>query len=242
MLLRRYMIVLLPLAALVTGCGSKDEDDQPPLTGERSFRYQVTITNLSAGQPFSSPAVVIHRDGWQAFTLGDAASVALEKLAESGDNGEFIALADADSSVLATESGTGIIAPGATANVSANATADSDNGLLLTWLSMPVNTNDGLAGLRGIDLSDFSTGDSRTYLAITYDAGTEANSESADTVPGPAASGLAEGFNAARDDVRNEVYLHPGVVTQDDGLSTSTLGGAQRWHNPIASVRIERVQ
>lgn len=238
----RYMLALLPLTMVIAGCGSKDEDEPETLTGERSFRYQITITNLSAGQPFSPPALVIHRDGWQAFTLGEEASVALEKLAESGDNGEFIALADADSSVLATESGAGGIAPGATAEILATATADTDNGLLLTWLSMPVNTNDGLTGLRGIDLGGFSSGDSRTYLAISYDAGTEANSESADTVPGPAASGLAEGFNAARNDVRNEVYLHPGVVTQDDGLSTSTLVGAQRWHNPIASVRIERVQ
>ncbi|MBW7470774.1 spondin domain-containing protein [Marinobacter sp. M216] len=241
MVFPRYMLLVLPLAALVAGCGS-DNDDNDPLTGARSFRYQVTITNLSAGQPFSPAAVVIHRSQWQAFTLGNGASVELERLAESGDNEAFLAEAGADASVLATETGMGLILPGATAEIPASASGSSDSGFLLTWMSMPVNTNDGLVGIRGIDLSELSTGDTRTYLAITYDAGTEANSESADTVPGPAASGLAEGFNAARDDIRDAVYIHPGVVTLDDGLDTSTLEGIQRWHNPIARVRIERVQ
>ncbi|MTI78708.1 spondin domain-containing protein [Marinobacter sp.] len=108
--------------------------------------------------------------------------------------------------------------------------------------SMPVNTNDGLAAIGGVDLSDLAVGESTMFLAVSYDAGTEANAESADTVPGSAASGVAEGFNAVRDDVRDAVYIHPGVVTQDVGLSTSTLGGRQRWDNPIAVVRIERLQ
>ncbi|MBW4934092.1 spondin domain-containing protein [Marinobacter sp. F4206] len=241
MAFRTHLILMLSLTGLVAGCSSSD-DDGDSLVSSRSFRYQVSITNLSAGQPFSPAAVVIHRAEWQAFSLGDGASVELERLAESGDNDAFLAAADADSGVLATETGTGPIPPGATAEISASASTTSDNGLLLTWLAMPVNTNDALAGVRGIDLSDFSIGDTRTYFAISYDAGTEANTETADTVPGPAASGLAEGFNAARDDVRNAVYIHPGVVTQDDGLGTSTLEGVQRWDNPIARVRVERLQ
>ncbi|MBW0147131.1 spondin domain-containing protein [Marinobacter arenosus] len=241
MAFRTHTVLLLPLVMLVAGCGSSD-DDGNSLVSARSFQYQVTITNLSAGQPFSPAAVVIHRAEWQAFTLGDGASVALERLAESGDNNAFLSEADTDNGVLATETGTGPIAPGATTELSISASATSDEGLRLTWMSMPVNTNDGLAGISSIDLSDLSTGDSRVYSAITYDAGTEANSESADTVPGPAASGLAEGFNPARDDVRDEVYIHAGVVTQDDGLDTSTLEGIQRWENPIARVRIERLQ
>lgn len=239
MLFRKQMLVLLPLAALVAGCSS---DNDNLLTGAREYRYQVTITNLTAGQPLSPAAVVLHRSDWQAFSLGVPASVELEALAEGGDNSGFIAAADADSNVRSTASGQGVIVPGASEQITASASVSSDDEVLLSWASMPVNTNDGVAAVRGVDLSGMAVGDSETFLAISYDAGTEANSESADTVPGPAASGLAEGFNAGRDDVRDAVYIHAGVVTQDDGLNTSTLGGSQRWDNPIASVRVERLQ
>ena len=240
MVVHKHMLVLVPLAVLLAGCHSDSDDDT--LTSSREFRFQVTITNLTAGQPLSPAAVVIHTTGWQAFTLGESASVGLETLAEAGDNSDFIVAADTDSNVLAAVSGQGAIVPGATAQVTATAAADSQSGLLLTWASMPVNTNDAFAIVNAIDISGLAVGQSETHLAISYDAGTEANTESADTVPGPAASGLAEGFNADRDDVRNAVYVHPGVVTQDDGLNASTLGGNQRWDNPIARVQIERVQ
>ncbi len=107
---------------------------------------------------------------------------------------------------------------------------------------MPVDRMEGFVPVNSIDISGRGGGQSETYLAGSYDAGTEANTESADTVPGPAASGLAEGFNADRDDVRDAVYIHPGVVTQDDGPTTSTLGSSQRWDNPMARVDIERLQ
>lgn len=138
--------------------------------------------------------------------------------------------------------GQGPIAPGDTAKVTATVQVQSTNGLYLTWASMPINTNDGLAALNGVSLEDIAVGQSQTYLAISFDTGTEANSETADTVPGPAATGLSGGFNATRDDLRNAVYVHAGVVTRDDGLATSTLGNAQRWDNPIARVQIERLQ
>ncbi|MBJ7275413.1 spondin domain-containing protein [Marinobacter salarius] len=240
MVIHKHILVFVPLAVLLAGCHSGSDDDT--LNSSRDFRFQVTITNLTTGQPLSPAAVVVHTSGWKAFTLGESASVELETLAEAGDNRDFIAAADIDSNVLATVSGQGAIVPGATAQVTATASASSQSGLLLTWASMPVNTNDGFVTVNSIDISGLAVGQSETYLAVSYDAGTEANTESADTVPGPAASGLAEGFNADRDDVRDAVYIHPGVVTQDDGLTTSTLGSSQRWDNPMARVDIERLQ
>lgn len=240
MVFPKRILLLLPLAALVAGCHSDNDDDDA--IGDRSFSYQITVTNLTAGQPLSPAAVVIHGTNWQAFTLGEPASVALETLAEEGDNSDFVAAADNDSNVLTAVSGQGPITPGATAQATATVQAQSTAGLYLTWASMPINTNDALAALDGVSLEDIGVGQSQTYFTVSYDAGTEANSETADTVPGPAATGLAEGFNAARDDLRNAVYVHAGVVTQDDGLATSTLGDIQRWDNPIARVQIERLQ
>ena len=50
-----------------------------------------------------------------------------------------------------------------------------------------------------------------------WDSGTEANSETAATIPGPAGGG--EGFNATRDD-SDTVSFHSGVISQDDGLTS----------------------
>ncbi len=64
---------------------------------------------------------------------------------------------------------------------------------------MLVNTNDAFTGMTAINISDLAIGDNITMLAVAYDAGTEGNSEVAETIPGSAGGG--EGFNAARNDV-----------------------------------------
>lgn len=232
-------LVPLVLALGISSCGS---DNGTPLSSAEGFRYRVTITNLTAGQPLSPAALVVHAEGWQGLALGEPASTELERLAEGGDNQAFITAAQTHEAVFATASGPDAIAPGGTDQITIEVSAPADSERRLTWASMAINTNDGLAALDGIDLTELAVGAEASYLALSYDAGTEANTESADTVPGPAASGLAEGFNAARDDVRDAIYLHPGVVTAADGLSSSTLGGEARWDHPIARVRIERLE
>jgi hypothetical protein len=75
------------------------------------------------------------------------------------------------------------------------------------------------------------------YMA--YDAGTEANTEAKGSMPGPADGG--EGFNAARDDV-NFVHIHPGVISQYDGLADSVLMPSHRFDNPVLAVTITRTE
>lgn len=104
---------------------------------------------------------------------------------------------------------------------------------------MLVNTNDAFAGLRSIDVSGLAIGDAITLNAKAYDAGTELDSESAGTMPGPADGG--EGFNANRSDVNNFVRGHGGVVTADDGLSSSVLNQSHRFDNPGMIVTIKRI-
>ena len=104
---------------------------------------------------------------------------------------------------------------------------------------MLVNTNDAITGINGVDISALAAGDSITLRSIAYDAGTEANTEAAAHIPGPAVGG--EGFNAARDDLADRVAMHTGVVSQDDGKAGSALTGQHRFDNPVAAVRIERI-
>ena len=111
------------------------------------------------------------------------------------------------------------------------------NRVNLTVVTMLVNTNDAFGGLNGQSLDQLAVGQSAIFMAPAYDAGTEANSESAATVPGPAAGG--EGFNAVRDDM-DFVRIHPGVISDQDGLAGSALSGDHRWDNPVFKLVVTR--
>ena len=68
----------------------------------------------------------------------------------------------------------------------------------------------------------------------------QVRTETADTVPGPAAGG--EGFNEIRDDIADIITMHPGVVSKQDGLSNSVLGAEHKFDNPVSKIVITRTQ
>jgi hypothetical protein len=79
-------------------------------------------------------------------------------------------------------------------------------------------------------------GDTQTVYTSAYDAGTEANSELAGTIPGPADGG--EGYNPARDDWTPLVTHHGGVVGQQDTHPASVLTEAERFDGPVLRIEI----
>ncbi|MCP4410954.1 MAG: hypothetical protein GY808_00020, partial [Gammaproteobacteria bacterium] len=179
-------------------------------------------------------AVVSHGDIslWQ---IGSSASVAIETMSESGDNSQILA----DTDIISGSSGAGIILPGMSETLVFNTSSESVP--FLSVATMLVNTNDAFTGKTSIDVSNLAIGDNVTMKAVAYDAGTEANSEVAGTVPGPADGG--EGFNATRDDVDYVDYVaqHPGIVGIDDGLSTSVLTTEHKFDNPVIQLSITRL-
>jgi len=204
-------------------------------------KYSITLTNLTAGQPLSPLALTLHKPEFSAFHVGMPASIGLEKIAESGDVSEYLAAAAADAMVLSSVKADGITMPGATSSLilSAAVAPDMMNHLSLSLLSMLVNTNDAFTGINAINLGKLMVGESMTLDTLSYDAGTEWNSETMATIPGPAANG--EGFNAARDDIANQVTMHTGIVTLDDGKSDSALSNMHKWDNPVTRVTITRM-
>ena len=105
--------------------------------------------------------------------------------------------------------------------------------------TMLVNTNDGFTGVNAMAIGEMAVGDTQTVRSIVYDAGTEANTETAGTIPGPADGG--EGFNQVRDDRADQVTMHSGVVSNDDGLAGSVLDEQHRFDNPAAMIMITRL-
>ena len=224
-------------ALFVAACSSDGNKAPPPPPAMVSF--DVTVTNLTNAQPLSPVAVIAHQDLFSVFAIGSPATVGLETLAEGGDNSALIAEANAVVGIGDTASGAAAIGPAGSETVSVSFEETALATMTLSVSTMLVNTNDAITGVNAVALANLAVGDSMTLRTIAYDAGTEANTEAAANIPGPAGGG--EGFNAARDDRADRVSMHSGVVGQDDGFATSDLNGQHRFDNPVAMVRIERI-
>ncbi|MFQ3363325.1 MAG: hypothetical protein ACI883_000292 [Candidatus Azotimanducaceae bacterium] len=228
-------------ASLLVACGA-NSNLATSFTQQAAISYRVTLTNTTAAQPFSPVAIVLHDGSWSTFNLGEPASTELEMLAESGDNSALLAAAENMVGVFGAASGTGDIGPGESESIEVEVTESQIRSLSLSLVAMLVNTNDAIAALNRIDISTLNSNESMRVNALSYDTGTEANTETAATMPGPAAAGGAqEGFNAVRDDVRDSVFVHAGVVTTTDGLTTSALSSIHRWDHPAIQIRVERL-
>lgn len=230
-------------ASALTACDLNDNDNhskgyvvnpQPTMGSDTNTKatYTVKVQNLTYAQPFSPITLVGHNQG-KLWKVGEMASSALEKLAEGGDNSQLLALPVVDMGVSAN-------APlGAGKSATYTIELDKNASNMLSVATMLVNTNDAFSGLNGVKLDKLMVGDSMMHYAMAYDAGTEANSETAGSIPGPADGGT--GYDQARDDV-DFVAMHAGVVSQDDGLSTSVLMQQHRFDNPVMKVVVTRTK
>ena len=266
---------LLLFSALLTACGDDGDtgpqgpagpqgeagadgqdgtDGQDGINGNSAV-YTVQITNLTYSQPFAPAAVILHEPGFNAFEEGEPASMGIEIMAEGGDPSMVITEAMDSTDFLDAQNSGGILGPRSMGEELTLVVPELDaDALRLTVTTMLVNTNDGFTGLNAANVSNMAIGDSKTFMTVTWDAGTEANTETAATMPGPAASaagggGEAAGYDVVRDDFADAVRLHQGVVTSAnandpsrEGLSTSVLTEAHRFDFPTSRVVITRTR
>jgi hypothetical protein len=216
-----------------TNDGSADDNTATPAT------FMVSAVNLTAGQPLSPPAIVLHGGDYRLFEVGMPASNALELLAEGGDNSMLTAETNSSEGVYASVAADAPIGPGGSAQWTISDT-DAHSVRSLSLATMLVNTNDGFSGTNSLDLSSLDVGQVLQLKTVAYDSGTEANTEMAGTIPGPADGG--EGFNAVRDDIADHVAMHSGVVSVVDGLDGSVLTSSHRFLNPIIQLTITRTE
>lgn len=239
-------LVLIASSLILAGCSDTPEPvvvppvvDTPPPPPAMA-KFEITVSNMTNAQPFSPVAVITHQSDYTVFEVGSPSTLGVELMAEGGDNSDLIDEAVSNVNVLMAVSGAGPIPPAGAETVSLEMLESDLEGLLLSVSSMLVNTNDAITGLNRISLESMVAGDVVMMRSIAYDAGTEANSERAVHIPGPAGGG--EGFNPARDDLVSVVTMHPGVVSSDDGLAISDLTDQHRFDNPVSQFRIERTE
>ena len=141
--------------ALLAACDHNDNNRNTPEPEPEPvmLTYEVTIENISAAQPLSPVAVLLHGEQslWQ---VGESASAALEVLAEGGDNSDVLAT----EGTLATESGSAPVGPGS--NESYQLTVSDEQAAYLSVVTMLVNTNDAFTGITNKALSEMAVNDS----------------------------------------------------------------------------------
>ena len=196
----------------------------------RAISYTVTITNLTYDQIISPPVVVVHDGRFDLFEPGQPAGDELAALAEDGMTGPLVGLLEVSPGVFDYAVAGGGIPPGASMTVEVSVQRRRGR---LSLAGMLVSTNDAFVGLDGYTLpfTPFGLSGDLVVLAPAYDAGSEANTESCDHIPGPPCGSPevrvtdgAEGF----------VHVHRGVRGAGD-LDDS----AKDWRNPVARIRIE---
>lgn len=226
-----------PVAAHRTADDDDDQDgDRQPAVRD----YDVTITNLTAGQPFSPGVLVTHTRHASFFDVGARASEGLRLIAEDGSQSVAIAELTGRPGVLEVVDVNAPIGqaggPFPTARTFRIRAAANANRLSLAV--MLICTNDGFTGLDGVRLpGGFKP---RTFYAAGYDAGTEANDERSTSVVdacfaiGPI-PGAADGN--ARTSTNGVVTHHPGIQGGAD-----LMPSAHGWRDPVAQITIQRVR
>lgn len=213
------------------------------------IKFDVTIKNLTSGQPFSPPIAIAHNAPSTLFTDGEEASVALEELAEGGATDD-LAASLSEGALLSYSALEDPLGPAGTSSaIRINiANADFTDDARLSVLTMLVNTNDGFTAVNAMDIGGMAVDAVATFRAPAWDAGTEANSEAAGTMPGPADTAEESvGFDAERTDLLNEVRFHSGVISGSELTSVSddfvsVLSDINRFDNPVAEITVVRVQ
>lgn len=194
-------------------------------------RFSITVTNLTAGQTFTPILAASHRPGVKLFTLGSAASVPLEILAEAGDVAPLKTLLSSSPDVLDTADSGAPLPPGASVTLSVSTHGSFDH---VSVAAMLVPTNDGFFAVN--DHAGPEGEKTITLYSPAYDAGTEANDESCLHIPGPPTVCQGEGFNAARDE-GNFVHIHGGIHGIGD-----LKAAVYDWRNPVAQITIRRIR
>ncbi|MDH3414413.1 MAG: spondin domain-containing protein [Gammaproteobacteria bacterium] len=198
---------------------------------DEGFRVQVTITNITRGQVISPVVVASHSAEFEPlFQLGTPASAELAAVAEDAILDPLIASLSGDPAVFDVQTlfgEDGPIIPGESASVIVDI---KGNYRYLSMAGMLVTTNDAFFAVRGARV--FAHGTS-THHSSAYDAGSEANTENCDHIPGPPC-GNAE--VRVPDGSEGYVHIHAGV----HGIA-DLVPSMHDWRNPVAEITVTRL-
>ena len=239
----RHALTIALAAATLAACGETGEVSGPDVAASSEIAahrgygpagaatYELTVINEATGlQPLTPPLAATHRKPISMFTVGEAASHALEQIAENGNLAPMYDWLTSEHHVSDVEVAGGPVLPGAEATL----VIEAERGAkYLSFVSMLVCTNDGFTGVDGLRLPA-KVGDVVTVHTDGYDAGTEPNTEAADDLVG----GCPAGTGVNNEPVEDEVIRHHPGIQGGAALDPATYG----WDDPVATVIVTRIQ
>ena len=218
----------------------------PESNAAKTQMYEVTVTNLTPGQPITPPLLVTHSENAGFFTVGEMASDGIQQLSENGNSEPLVNMLQGKTGVLDIVQGTSPLVP---ANDPGNTDLNysetfvvsaEDNMRYLSFASMLVCTNDGFAGIDSIKLPYYKQ---KTVYAMAYDARTEMNTEDfVDMVPPcQGAIGVSSGEDGTG--TSNPELAEDGVIIPHVGImgGEDLLKDVHAWSNPAVKIDIVRM-
>jgi hypothetical protein len=219
--------------------------------GKRGRMYRVTITNATLGQPVAPSVIATHTDAFQLFELGPTPEPAdsdyalyfgLATVAETGSPAPLVdVVGDSngvwDAVALLTDRTPPVLLPGESNSTIIRA---SRKAKYLSAAAMLGATNDAFYAVRGVLLPK-GIGDSVHVFANAYDAGSELNEESADTIGALGATDDNPATGAGIDENgEGFIHIHAGIhgIGGPGGLDAATYD----WRNPVVEVTIKRIR
>ncbi len=205
--------------------------------------YEITVYNLTDGQPFTPPLAVTHRGAADLFEVGEAASFGVKEIAENGNLAPLLsALEDSrhvSDIVVAVAGDPPPVLPGGSVTFQIDA---GPGAQFFSFVSMLVCTNDGFTGLDRQKLPN-RPGEQLMFETSGYDAGSEINTEDfADIVPPcPPLTGVESTDPGSG--MSNPALAENGVIRHHPGVSggVDLIAGLHGWTDPVARVTIRRV-
>jgi len=189
--------------------------------------YEVTVTNITRGQVITPPVVISHMNSFKLFKVGMPASPELATLAEDGDAAPLLAYLGTQDKVLEYATATTPLLPGESVTLTINSKRRYKD---FSVVGMLASTNDAFFAVSGVKLPRHG---SIVIMTPAYDAGSEANTELCEHIPGPPCGNHAR----MTDGAEGYVHIHAGIHGVGD-LDPAM----QDWRNPVARVIVKQAE
>ena len=230
---------IVAMMAVVSIAGIPESSAATPKT------YEVTITNLTPGQPITPPLLVTHGKDAGFFTVGEMASDEIQQLAENGNTAPLVEMLKAKKGIVDIVQGETPLVPAndpGETGLSHSQTFEvstTGNQRYLSFASMLVCTNDGFTGVDSVKLPIKQ----KTLYASAYDARTEMNTEDfADMVP-PCQGAIGVSSDDEGTGQSNPAIAEDGVIISHPGIvgDVDLQERVHEWGNKVVKIDIVRI-